>query len=355
MPSSSERRATSVTCFASGEGCADVERRRGVAVEAVVDGRDVDVDDVAGFEHARARDAVADDLVHRGAHALREAVVVERRRPAAAACTRVLVDEGVDVARWSCPARIISPTREQRLGRHLARDADGFDLAHRLDADVAHEPRDSLKATASLTAEATSGVSGERCQWTSARHRRRRSAGRSRRRSCRAGATRSRRDAERALLAPMRELERAVLDARLGQRGRRDLDAEVVGLLVADRVDGHRLDASCSRPRRRSARARGGSGPERGEGPSSERPTAAGSMASSKTSRACASHSGRPAGACQRARPDRTPRPDASRERGTDGQGVDEQAQCIRTRRRGRSTVARRCQGRPPAATSPLS
>ena len=41
---------------------ADVERRRRVAVEAAVDRRDVDVDDVAVFERLRAGDAVADDL-----------------------------------------------------------------------------------------------------------------------------------------------------------------------------------------------------------------------------------------------------------------------------------------------------
>ena len=41
-------------------------------------------------------DAVADDLVDRGAHALREAVVVERRR-AGASAQRVLVDEAVDL------------------------------------------------------------------------------------------------------------------------------------------------------------------------------------------------------------------------------------------------------------------
>src|SRR6185437_10223463 len=40
---------------------ADVEHPAGVAVEAVLDHRDVDVDDVAGLEHFVARDAVADN------------------------------------------------------------------------------------------------------------------------------------------------------------------------------------------------------------------------------------------------------------------------------------------------------
>jgi hypothetical protein len=42
---------------------ADVEGGRGVAVETLVDRRDVDVDDVAVLEHLAPRDAVADDLV----------------------------------------------------------------------------------------------------------------------------------------------------------------------------------------------------------------------------------------------------------------------------------------------------
>ena len=43
------------------------ERRVGVAVHAADVGRDVDVDDVAVLDHGVVRDAVADDLVQRGA------------------------------------------------------------------------------------------------------------------------------------------------------------------------------------------------------------------------------------------------------------------------------------------------
>ena len=60
-----------------------------------VDG-DVEVDDVAVPQDGRVGDAVADHLVERGAHALREAVVVERARVGATLDVQL-----VDVARRS--------------------------------------------------------------------------------------------------------------------------------------------------------------------------------------------------------------------------------------------------------------
>ena len=62
---------------------ADEERGVGVAVDAVEEDRDVEVDDVAVDERPVVGDAVADDLVDRGAQRLGEAVVVERARVAA--------------------------------------------------------------------------------------------------------------------------------------------------------------------------------------------------------------------------------------------------------------------------------
>src|SRR5690606_427752 len=44
---------------------------------------------------------------------------------------------------------------------------EGVDLLHRLDAHITHGADSSPRATASLTAAATSAVSGDRCQWIS--------------------------------------------------------------------------------------------------------------------------------------------------------------------------------------------
>ena len=47
----------------------------GVAVPAVLDHGDVDIDDVAVFQRGGCRDAMAHDVVHRGADCFREAVI----------------------------------------------------------------------------------------------------------------------------------------------------------------------------------------------------------------------------------------------------------------------------------------
>jgi len=56
---------------------ADEEHLAGVAVEAILDDRDVDIHGVAPLQHLVARDAVADDMIDRGADGLRKAPVVE--------------------------------------------------------------------------------------------------------------------------------------------------------------------------------------------------------------------------------------------------------------------------------------
>src|SRR3954467_2120314 len=58
---------------------ADQIHAAGVAVPAIDDGRDVDVDDVAVLERLVARDAVADDVVDRDAAALGVAAIAEGR------------------------------------------------------------------------------------------------------------------------------------------------------------------------------------------------------------------------------------------------------------------------------------
>ena len=54
-------------------GLADEVHAAGVAVKSIPDHRDVDVDDVAGLERLVVRDAVAYDMVYRGADGLRKA------------------------------------------------------------------------------------------------------------------------------------------------------------------------------------------------------------------------------------------------------------------------------------------
>ena len=62
---------------------ADQVHAAGVAVPAVEDRSHVDIDDVAFLERALARNAVADDMVHRGAAALRIAAIAQGRGHAA--------------------------------------------------------------------------------------------------------------------------------------------------------------------------------------------------------------------------------------------------------------------------------
>ena len=58
---------------------ADRVHAAGVAMPAVADDGDVDVQDVAALQGPVVRDAVADDMIHGGADGLREAAVIEVR------------------------------------------------------------------------------------------------------------------------------------------------------------------------------------------------------------------------------------------------------------------------------------
>ena len=73
-------------------GLADEEHFAGVAVVAVFDDGDVDIDDVAIFQFFVTGNAVADLMIHRGADGFGEAVVVQWRRD------RLLHIDGVIVA-----------------------------------------------------------------------------------------------------------------------------------------------------------------------------------------------------------------------------------------------------------------
>ena len=69
-----------------------------VAEPAVMDDRDVDVQDIPGFQHLGARNAVADDMVHRNAAGMRVAAVTDGGRGRAGVLHHLL-DGDVDRAR----------------------------------------------------------------------------------------------------------------------------------------------------------------------------------------------------------------------------------------------------------------
>src|SRR5690349_14438680 len=61
-------------------GWAHVEHHAGVAMIPVLDDGDVDIDDIAVFEHPFSRYTVADLVVHRGADRLGKTLIVEGGR-----------------------------------------------------------------------------------------------------------------------------------------------------------------------------------------------------------------------------------------------------------------------------------
>ena len=108
---------------------ADEHHLAGVAVIAVLDDRDIDVDDVAGLELPLPRDAVADLMIDRRADGFREAAVVERRR------NRLLLVDDVVVAD---PIELTGGDARLHVGtdhvQHLRGQAPGY--AHLLDLVV---------------------------------------------------------------------------------------------------------------------------------------------------------------------------------------------------------------------------
>ena len=116
---------------------ADVEHAARVAVEAVLDHGDVDVDDVAVLQLLVARDAVAHDVVHRraqrrGVGRVSRRRVVERRGDRVLHVDHVVVREVVDVARGRAHLDVRREVVEE-LGREPSRDPHGRDLFRRLE------------------------------------------------------------------------------------------------------------------------------------------------------------------------------------------------------------------------------
>ena len=116
-----------------------VEGHRGVAVKAVaprVDGRDIDVDDVAVLQYPLLRDAVADHFVDAGADALGETSVVQRGGHRVLGQGE-LVDQAIDVLGGD-PRHDVGPDHHQCLGRQLAGRTHLPDFLGAVDAHAGH-------------------------------------------------------------------------------------------------------------------------------------------------------------------------------------------------------------------------
>jgi hypothetical protein len=115
-------------------GLAHEEHLAGIAVVAVLDDGDVDVDDVAFLEFFVARDAMAHLVVHRGADGAREALVVERRRDGLLLVDDIIVAQLVELAGGD-PGLDVRPYHAQHLGGEPAGDAHFLDFRGGFDGD----------------------------------------------------------------------------------------------------------------------------------------------------------------------------------------------------------------------------
>ena len=114
---------------------ADIEHAAGVAMPAVDDGGDVDIDDVAVQQLAVAGNAVADDMVDRGADRAREAAIVQRRRNRLVGDDEIVAqlvqlaggDAGLDMGR----------DKVERLRRQAAGPAHRVECLRVVDLDAA--------------------------------------------------------------------------------------------------------------------------------------------------------------------------------------------------------------------------
>ena len=107
---------------------ADMEHLAGVAVVAVLDDGDVDVDDVAVLQDFLVRrNAVADHFVDRGADRLGKAVVVQRRRDCLLHVDHVVVADAVELAGGDAGLDI-GRNHFEHVGGEAAGDAHFFEF-----------------------------------------------------------------------------------------------------------------------------------------------------------------------------------------------------------------------------------
>ena len=110
------------------------EHLAGVAVEAVLDDRDVDVDDVARLELFGPRNAVAHHVIDRGAHGLGETAVVQRRGDGLLLVDDEVVAEPVQL--FGGHARLdVGADHFQDVGGQAARHTHFLDFFGVLDGD----------------------------------------------------------------------------------------------------------------------------------------------------------------------------------------------------------------------------
>src|SRR5690606_38845945 len=120
-------------------GLADEVHPAGVAVPAVLDDGDVDIDDVALPQHlGLAGDAVADDVVDRGADRRREALVTQVGRDGVLDLDDVVVADPVQLG-GADPRLHVRGHDLQHLGGKAAGDAHAFDVLRSLETDL-HGP-----------------------------------------------------------------------------------------------------------------------------------------------------------------------------------------------------------------------
>jgi hypothetical protein len=113
-------------------GLADEEHAAGVAVVAVLDDGDVDIEDVAVLEPPVTGDAVADLVIDGGADGAGEALVVQRRRDGLLLVDDVVVAEAVQFLGGD--ARLhVGGDHFQDLGRQAPGHAHFLDLFCGLD------------------------------------------------------------------------------------------------------------------------------------------------------------------------------------------------------------------------------
>src|SRR5690606_34135990 len=151
-------------------GLAHVVHTAGVAVPAVLDHGDIDVDDVAILEDlARTGDAVADDIVHRGADRGREAAVAHVGRDRVLDLDDVVVADPVQLGRGHAGLHVRGHDLEH-FGGQAAGDAHLLQVGGGLELDR-HLPIIAYWLTPSVTSPAwRPGVPGGRAGMVLALH-----------------------------------------------------------------------------------------------------------------------------------------------------------------------------------------
>lgn len=115
-------------------GLADQEHLAGVAVVAVLDDGDVDVEDVAFLQRLLVGDAMADHMVDRGADRLGKALVVQRGGNRLLLVDDIVVADAIQLLGGHAGLDVFAD-HFQHFGGQAAGDAHLLDIVGRLDGD----------------------------------------------------------------------------------------------------------------------------------------------------------------------------------------------------------------------------